>query len=60
MVKERFRRLVHPIRLPRWLVEWLDHKRQSSGKIVETALIEHYHIEPPPDYVPPDEDDEIP
>lgn len=44
---ERFRRMVETVRLPRFLVEWLDHRIQSSGEVIEEALIEHYEIEVP-------------
>lgn len=44
---ECFRRVLETIRLPRYIVEWLDHKPDSSGKVIEEALIEHYNIEKP-------------
>ena len=43
---ERFRRVLQTIRLPRFVVEWLDHQKESSGEVVEKALIEHYQISP--------------
>jgi len=58
-MKESLRRILQTIRLPRFVVEWLDHRRESSGKVIEKALVEHYDIPTPEDYEPPEDEDDL-
>lgn len=48
---ERMRRMLETVRLPRFIVEWLDHQRRSSGEVIEEALLDHYEIKAPGDGV---------
>ena len=38
-----------PIRLPRWLAEWLDSTGLRRADVVEEALIKRYKLKPPKD-----------
>lgn len=46
IANERDRRMLHTVRLRRYVVEWLYHQRQSSGLIIEDALINQHNIQP--------------
>lgn len=48
-VKAILKRESQTLRLPKWLIDWLDHKEESAGRIVEDALIERHRLEPPDD-----------
>jgi len=35
------------IRLPAWLIEWLDNQDQPKSKTIEEALLKHYDLVAP-------------
>jgi hypothetical protein len=35
------------IKLPRWLVEWLDSQQESRAVLIEDALQKQHQIDPP-------------
>lgn len=57
-ISEQYRRINQTIRLQRWVVEWLDHQKQSAGRLIETALINQYRLgmqkleDDPEEYIP--------
>jgi hypothetical protein len=40
------RRMLHTLRMKRYVLDWLYHQRRSSGEIVEEALIKQHNIQP--------------
>jgi hypothetical protein len=40
------RELLH-VRLPRWLINWMDSRAESRGELVEHALKAKHHIKEP-------------
>ena len=43
------KRMRYTVRLPNWLITWLQSQSQSQGKLVEKALLETYNLTPPDD-----------
>lgn len=33
-----------PLKLPRWLKEWMDSRPESRAKLIEVALINHFSL----------------
>jgi len=46
-VSENIRRIQHGIRLPRYLVKWLNDQEESNSIIIEKALVEKFNISVP-------------
>ena len=46
-VRDEFRRETTTIRLPNWLLIWLLRQDESSGVVIERALVSHYKVKPP-------------
>lgn len=44
---EMERRIHQPCRLRKWVAEWLDHREESAGVLIEEALIQTYSIPSP-------------
>lgn len=46
-VKENLRKVQLGIRLPRYLIKWLNDQEQSNAVIIEKALVEKFNISLP-------------
>jgi hypothetical protein len=47
-VSPEFKKDPISLKLPRWLLEWLDSKEESRAVLIEEALIEKHGLKPPP------------
>lgn len=36
-----------PLRLPRWLVEWIDQQEATRAELIEAALLKAHKLRPP-------------
>ena len=36
-----------PLRLPRWLVEWIDRQEGTRADVIEAALLKAHKLRPP-------------
>lgn len=36
-----------PLRLPRWLVEWIDQQEGTRADVIEAALLKAHKLRPP-------------
>jgi hypothetical protein len=41
------RRVNVPLRLPAWLVEWIDAQPETRTELIEAALLKAYNLRPP-------------
>ncbi len=46
-ISEDLRSTMVMITLPRWMLAWLGRQPESTGLLVEKALIQHFGAEPP-------------
>jgi len=42
-----FRRRRYTVRLPQWLIEWLQDQPESAGRIIEKAIIIYHQVKRP-------------
>jgi len=43
----QMQRLNVPLRLPRWLVEWIDQQEATRAELIEAALLKAHKLRPP-------------
>ena len=45
--EQHLRRVHVPVRLPAWLVEWIDAQAGTRADVIEAALLKAHKIKPP-------------
>lgn len=40
-------RVTVPLRLPKWMRDWLDNQPHTRAELIEHALVQAYKIKPP-------------
>ncbi|SFO08919.1 hypothetical protein [Xenorhabdus japonica] len=46
-IDKNLRKMPVTIKIPKWIIDWLNEQPETKVRLIENAIIKHYNISPP-------------